>query len=86
MTEIVLLDSRDAVRRAGSSCERRSRRAAFSSGQRTYPEQGWTGDYAQTGVTIRWSAREEGFTFQSEESSAQWGVIGRHRNGRFFKT
>jgi hypothetical protein len=54
-------------------------------GPREHKEQGWAGDYIQTDATITWSASEEGFTFKSEESTSQWGVLGRQRSGSFYK-
>lgn len=50
--------------------------------------QGFTGTFLQTGCTIRWSSREKGFRFQSEDPDPTrnaFAVIGRERNGVFFK-
>lgn len=49
--------------------------------------QGFRGSFLQTGATIKWSAEEEGFRFESEHpdpSRNLFAVIGRERNGVFF--
>jgi hypothetical protein len=46
----------------------------------------WTADLWETGATIEWSARQDGFEFASdraETTKVRYGVIGRERNGRF---
>lgn len=45
------------------------------------------GRYVQTGATIQWSARKDGFRFRSDpasDSEAELAFIGRERNGKFF--
>lgn len=49
--------------------------------------QGFRGSFLQTGATIKWSADEEGFHFESEEPNPSrnlFAVIGSERNGVFF--
>jgi hypothetical protein len=49
--------------------------------------QGFSGSFVQTGATIRWSSRQAGFHFQSEEPDPArnvFSVIGREKNGVFF--
>jgi hypothetical protein len=50
--------------------------------------QGFEGTFFQTGCTIKWSARQRGFRFQSEDPDPtrnQIAIIGRERNGVFFR-
>jgi hypothetical protein len=50
--------------------------------------QGFRGTFFETGCTIKWSARQKGFTFRSEDPDPARNVIaiiGRERNGMFFK-
>jgi len=50
--------------------------------------QGWGGEYIQVSPSITWSAKQEGFTFESESSPPSKnnsGVIGREQNGAFFR-
>ena len=54
---------------------------------RRHERQRWVGEYIQTTATIAWSAREEGFRFQSDPahtSRSNSAVMGRHRSGVFF--
>jgi hypothetical protein len=49
--------------------------------------QGFRGTFFETGCTIKWSARQKGFRFQSEDPDPTRNVIaiiGRERNGVFF--
>ena len=49
--------------------------------------QQFKGTFLSTGATIKWSAEEEGFTFQSEApdpSRNLISVLGREKNGVFF--
>jgi hypothetical protein len=49
--------------------------------------EGFEGSFLETGATIRWSAEEHGFRFQSEDPDPGrnlFAVIGRERNGVFF--
>lgn len=49
--------------------------------------QGFRGTFFETGCTIKWSARQPGFRFQSEDPDPTRNVIaiiGRERNGVFF--
>jgi hypothetical protein len=49
--------------------------------------QHFKGSFLSTGATIKWSAKEEGFEFQSEApdpSRNLISVLGRERNGVFF--
>jgi hypothetical protein len=49
--------------------------------------QGFRGSFLETGATIKWSAEEDGFSFQSEPPNPArnlFAVIGRERNGVFF--
>ena len=51
------------------------------------PSQGFKGTFLETGATIKWSAEEEGFRFQSETpnpSRNMFALIGREQNGVFF--
>jgi hypothetical protein len=48
----------------------------------------WGGEYVETESRIAWSARQEGFTYQSaplSTSTTVWGVVGRQRSGVFFR-
>jgi hypothetical protein len=50
--------------------------------------QGFRGTFFETGCTIKWSARQRGFRFQSEDPDPTRNVIailGRERNGVFFR-
>ena len=50
--------------------------------------EGWGGDYVETKSRIAWSARQEGFAYQSDPlstSTSVWGVVGRQRSGAFFR-
>jgi hypothetical protein len=50
--------------------------------------QGWAGEFVETESRIAWSARQEGFAYQSDPigtSTSVWGVIGRERNGVFLR-
>ena len=54
---------------------------------RRHETQRWFGEYIQTAATIAWSAREEGFRFDSDSahtSKSYVAVMGRHRSGAFF--
>ncbi len=54
---------------------------------RRHEAQRWVGEYIQTTATITWSARAEGFRFDSDPaytSKSQAAVMGRHRSGVFF--
>jgi hypothetical protein len=47
----------------------------------------WGGDFVETQSRVAFSARQEGFTYQSDPASTSttvWGVVGRERNGVFF--
>lgn len=49
--------------------------------------QNFKGTFLSTGTTIKWSAEEEGFQFQSEEPNPSRNlvsVLGREQNGVFF--
>jgi hypothetical protein len=49
--------------------------------------QGFKGTFLETGCTIKWSARQRGFRFQSEDPDPTRNaiaIIGRERNGVFF--
>jgi hypothetical protein len=49
--------------------------------------QGFRGTFFETGCTIKWSARQKGFRFQSEDPDPTRNaiaIIGRERNGVFF--
>jgi hypothetical protein len=49
--------------------------------------QGFMGTFLETGSTIKWSARQKGFRFQSEDpdpTRSAIAIIGRERNGVFF--
>ena len=49
--------------------------------------QGFRGTFFETGCTIKWSARQRGFRFQSEDPDPtrnDIAIIGRERNGVFF--
>jgi len=49
--------------------------------------QHFKGSFLSTGATIKWSAKEEGFEFQSEApdpSRNLISVLGREKNGVFF--
>lgn len=51
------------------------------------PSQGFKGSFLQTGATMKWSAEEDGFRFQSEPANPArnlFAVIGRESNGTFF--
>src|SRR5262245_11488646 len=48
----------------------------------------WGGEYAETESRIAWSARQEGFAYQSaplRTSTSVWGVVGRQRSGAYFR-
>ena len=48
--------------------------------------QGFSGDFAETGATIAWSAAQDGFSFASDAAATtrtNFAVIGRERNGAF---
>ena len=48
----------------------------------------WGGEYVETESRIAWSARQEGFAYQSDPlstSTSVWGVVGRQRSGVFFR-
>jgi hypothetical protein len=48
----------------------------------------WGGEFVETESRIAWSARQEGFAYQSAPpgtSTSVWGVIGRQRSGVFFR-
>jgi hypothetical protein len=48
----------------------------------------WGGEYAETQSRIAWSARQEGFAYQSDPigtSTSVWGVVGRQRSGAYFR-
>ena len=48
--------------------------------------QGFKGSFLQTGATIKWSAKQDGFLFESEAPNPSrnlFAVIGRERNGVF---
>jgi hypothetical protein len=50
--------------------------------------QGFRGTFFETGCTIKWSSRQKGFRFQSEDPDPTRNaiaIIGRERNGVFFK-
>jgi hypothetical protein len=60
---------------------------AISRGDVTNEMQNFSGDFAQTGSTIKWSATQAGFSFESEDpnpSRVIGAVIGRESNGVFF--
>jgi hypothetical protein len=47
----------------------------------------WGGDFVETQSRVALSARQEGFTYQSDPagtSTTVWGVVGRQRSGVFF--
>ena len=49
--------------------------------------QNFAGSFLSTGATIKWSADEPGFHFESETPDPKWNlvsVLGRERNGVFF--
>jgi hypothetical protein len=48
----------------------------------------WGGEYVETESRIAWSARQEGFAYQSDPlgtSTSVWGVVGRQRSGVYFR-
>jgi hypothetical protein len=48
---------------------------------------GFTGEFIRTTATIKWSASQDGFDFESEDPDPSrniYSVIGRERNGVFF--
>ena len=48
----------------------------------------WGGEYVETESRIAWSARQEGFAYQSDPigtSTSVWGVVGRQRSGAYFR-
>jgi hypothetical protein len=50
--------------------------------------QGFKGTFLSTGATIKWSAEEDGFQFESEAPDPNRNIIsvlGREKNGMFFK-
>jgi hypothetical protein len=50
--------------------------------------QGFKGSFLSTGATIKWSAEEDGFQFESEAPDPNRNlisVLGREKNGVFFK-
>lgn len=56
-------------------------------GPRINEELRFAGDFVQGNATTAWSAKEEGFTFESdpaETSHSLGAVIGRERNGMFY--
>lgn len=47
---------------------------------------GFVGRYIEDKATIKWSALQAGFKFESDpKQTSVYGVIGRERNGAFFK-
>jgi hypothetical protein len=59
----------------------------LSRARRRHEAQRWFGEYIQTTATIVWSAREDGFRFDSDPaptSKSSAAVMGRHRSGVFF--
>jgi hypothetical protein len=48
----------------------------------------WGGEFVETESRIAWSARQEGFAYQSDPASTSttvWGVVGRQRSGVYFR-
>jgi hypothetical protein len=55
--------------------------------RKRHEAQRWVGEYIQTTATITWSAREDGYRFDSDParaSKSNAAVMGRHRSGAFF--
>ena len=53
----------------------------------TNPASHFTGEFIETGATIKWSASQDGFDFESEDPNPArnfYSVIGHERNGVFF--
>src|SRR5262245_41702500 len=51
-------------------------------------DEAWGGEYAETESRIAWSARQEGFAYQSDPLSTAtsvWGMVGRQRSGVYFR-
>jgi hypothetical protein len=44
----------------------------------------FAGEYVRNSATLVWSASESGFSFQSDQQSADFATIGHERNGAFF--
>ena len=44
----------------------------------------FAGEYVRNTATLVWSARESGFSFQSDSLASGFAEIGHERNGRFF--
>jgi hypothetical protein len=54
---------------------------------RNEPDFGFAGEFVVTGASIEWSARQTGFSFQSDPastSSTVYAIVGHERNGVFF--
>jgi hypothetical protein len=48
----------------------------------------WGGEFVETESRMTWSARQEGFAYQSDPvgtSTSVWGVVGRQRSGVYFR-
>ena len=44
----------------------------------------FSGEYVTGSATLKWSAKEPGFAFASDEGHAEFARIGSERNGQFF--